>query len=255
MPERGILLTLAYDGSRYHGWQRQTSDVSIQGTVESVLAQIFKQKITLHGVGRTDAGTHALAYSAHFHTENQSLPVERVNLALNTALPEDIRVLKARTVPLDFHARFSARAREYIYHIIQSDIADPLWRRYAYFEHRILSVEKLREAARLFRGEKNFASFCYGYGGQKINTLRRLDYLRVARRGKHFFFFIKGSGFLQGMIRSIVSVLLSYNFDKLSLSEISGALEGKTKIAARKRVPVPARGLFFKRAFYDFRLI
>ena len=251
MPERGILLTLSYDGSRYHGWQRQTHDISVQGTIEQALSRIFKQKIPLHGVGRTDAGAHALKYTAHFHTKNQSLPTKRMHLALNTALPLDIRVLNARDVPLGFHARFSAQAREYLYHIMQTDIADPLWTRYSHFEHSVLSLPKLREAACLFKGEKDFASFCYGYKGQAIRTVRRIDYLRVARHNNHFLFFIKGSGFLQGMIRSIISVLLSYQKGALSLSEIADALEGKSKIIAKKRVPVSAKGLFFKRAFYD----
>lgn len=250
MTERTINIYLSYEGTLFHGWQKQIHQSSIQGELEKALKILFKEKVSCQGVGRTDAGAHALDYSAHFKTGNQSLPLERLPLALNRHLPPAIRVRQAREREQSFHARFSALAREYIYHIQALSVVSPFWSPYTYYYPHVIDVQRIREILPVFRGEHDFQSFCYGYGEQEMDYVRTVFYLRLSVIKGHLVFTIKGSGFLQGMIRSIISVCLNYQQGKISRDQIEKALTGQVDIDSRLRVPVPARGLFFKRAYY-----
>ncbi len=253
MNERNIHLHISYDGSRFHGWQKQATEPSIQGEMEKCLETVFKHKVSCQGAGRTDAGAHALDYSAHFRTSNHSLPLEKMPLALNRYLPPSIRVLRAREASPDFHSRFSATAREYIYHIQAPGTVSPFWSPFTYYYPFDLDIQRLREILPVFTGEHDFHSFCYGYGSEEKNTIRQIYYLRLSVIRGHFVFTIKGNGFLQGMIRSVISVCLNYMQGRLSREEIQSALDRGEAIEPRFRVPVPAQGLFFKRAYYPIK--
>ena len=259
MEKRNIRLTIAFDGSNYQGWQIQKDWPSVQGTIMRSLAVMLGESVHLHGAGRTDSGAHAFQYTANFHTLNRGFPLDKVAIALNSLLPKDIRILKATEESHSFHSQFSASAREYLYVCIDSPIMHPAMERFAYHLPQTTDVEKLRQVCAVFPGEHCFKSFCYGYGkNPEKNMTRQLFYFRVARHKNAILFFIKSSGFLRGMIRSIVSVCLNYAWDRLELSTIRKSLDHpETNLDSKHRTPVPAEGLYFRRAFYpggDFNI-
>ncbi len=255
MKRRNILLNLAFDGKNYNGWQKQKNALSIQATIEMVLAEILEEKVILIGCGRTDGKAHAISYTANFHTTNFSIPVEKIKVILNSKLPEDIRILNSREVGDSFHSRFSAKAREYVYIIFNTKEILPHFRSYVYQYSNEIDICKLKEAMNFFVGTHNFKNFSIGYSeGEKKNFERTIYYFRVKElyysNQKNIIFYIKGNGFLKGMIRLIVSVCLNYSEGKIKREEIIGALENKKPLDNKHKVLVPAEGLYFKRAYY-----
>ncbi len=256
MEEINLKITLSFDGSSYSGWQKQKNAKSIQGEIEKALSGIFREHVKVAGIGRTDAGAHAVYYTANFRINNTSLPAEKLSYILNRRLPGDIRIHSAIPAPDDFHSRFSAVAREYIYSIIVIPRLDklssrwlPFYSRYSYVVQDEIDISRLREICRVFTGEHSFKNFSYGYKSD-INFKRRINYLRVAEIGVRCVFFIKGSGFLNGMIRSIVSTCLNYSYGYISLEMVRDALNDKIVFPVEYRSPVPACGLIFKRGYY-----
>ena len=256
MEEINLRLSLSFDGSSYSGWQRQKNAESIQGEIEKSLAAIFKEHVRLDGIGRTDAGAHALSFTANFRVKNKSISPEKLIYILNRRLPEAIRIHTAETAPEDFHSRFSAVAREYIYSVIiiprLSKLSYrwlPFCSRYSHLIRDDIDINKLRQACSMFKGEHSFKNFCYGYKSS-MNFARRIHYLRVAEKGPGVVFFIKGTGFLNGMIRSIISACINYSRGCYEIDLIRRALEEKTVFPVELRAPVPARGLIFKRGYF-----
>lgn len=249
MEERNIKLVLAYDGRAYFGWQRQSDQPSIQETLENTLSKLLGESITVHGAGRTDGGAHAMAYSANFHTARMKIPLQKFPMVLNGQLPSDIRVYSAEEVPERFHAAFSCRARHYVYRLWNAPVLPPFLSAYAGHEYHPLELSKLREACTLFVGTHNFRNFAATYPEEK-NLVRRVDYFRVKRQGNWLIYYIQGSGFLQGMIRTLVSATIHYARGNMPLELIRGALEGNIELESAFRTRVPACGLYFKRALY-----
>lgn len=246
---RNILLNISYDGSNYFGWQIQPDSPTVQQQIERALSQIIKKPVRVSGAGRTDAKAHSICYSLNFQSEC-TVPNDRLPIAMNSILPDDIRVVNAVDVPDDFHAQFSATAREYVYFIINSDMALPMFRNYAYIFAPALDIQKLCEVAKLFVGKYDFVNFCYGYGDEEKNFVREIFRFRVVQKDDRIFFFIKGNGFLRGMIRSIVAVCINYSLGKIDLETVRSALDNTQKLNSKYCVAVPACGLYFKRAFY-----
>jgi tRNA pseudouridine38-40 synthase len=255
MERRNIKLNIAFDGSNYNGWQKQKNFRSVQQTIEEELEKIFQERIILIGAGRTDRGAHALNYTANFHTHNFNIPVENLPKILNSLLPEDIKVLSAIEVPSSFHSRFSAKAREYIYLILNEKECLPHFRNYVYHLPLEVDLGKIKEICQIIRGRHNFKSFCYGYRKDEKKDFQRIIYyfrpLEIKFLNQHFIlFFIKGNGFLKGMIRSLISVCLNYEQGKIKKENIISALNGETIIDSKLRVAVPASGLYYKRTFF-----
>jgi tRNA pseudouridine38-40 synthase len=258
MEKRNILLTITYDGTNYNGWQIQPDAPTIQGQIQTALSKILSDDIKVTGAGRTDAKAHAIRYNANFLTANLKIPVKSFSPALNAVLPDDIRILQAEEVFTDFNARFSAKAREYIYILENHHSVLPMFRNYVYAFPFEINPALLKQATSLFQGTYDFTNFCYGYGDDEKNFVRKVYYFRFAKRDKTFIFFIKGEGFLQGMIRTLVSVCIncasSENNPKfksaVSLERLKSALERKIELESKYRVAVPANGLYFKRAYY-----
>jgi tRNA pseudouridine38-40 synthase len=256
MAEVNLRLVLSFDGSSYSGWQRQKNARSVQAEIERALSETFGKIIKINGIGRTDAGAHAVNYTANFKLPLNPLPCGKLTLILNRRLPQDIRIIRTDEVKPDFHSRFSAQAREYVYSILMLPKIDrkflpylPFYSRYTYILEENLDFNRLRKACELFRGEHSFRNFCYGYK-KEINFIRRIYYLRVHEIRAAALFFIKGNGFLNGMIRSIISVCLNYARRKIEIADISDALEGRMILRPEDRTPVPARGLLFKRGYF-----
>ena len=154
---RNIALKIRYDGSRYHGWQVQKTDVSVCQTVQEALEKICEHPVKLTGCGRTDAGVHALRYCANFRTDCR-IPIDRFALAVNTRLPDDIAVVDAAEVPEDFNAISSCIKKEYIYKIYNSNIRDPFLRDRVCFYPKRLDMERMQAAALAFEGTHDFAA-------------------------------------------------------------------------------------------------
>lgn len=205
---RNICLKLAYDGTAYHGFQRQPSfhGPTIQGNLEAVWKKLTQEEVTVNTAGRTDAGVHACGQVVNFET-NARIPVEKIPKAINSLLPRDIRVLKAQIVSEDFHARYSARWKRYDYRIDNHPIADVFSRLYSIHEPISLRVEKMKKAAEYLEGRHNFKAFAAA-GGVCKTFERTLYVCRIEEEDKLLNIICIGNGFLYHMVRNIASTLL-----------------------------------------------
>jgi tRNA pseudouridine38-40 synthase len=241
-----IRLDLAYVGTRYHGWQVQPGKVTVQGILQDLLSEAYKQRIVLHGSGRTDAGTHARGQVANFHAPAR-LPVERLPLILNSRLPEDIRVLAARVAPAGFHARKSARGKIYLYRVYTGRVISPFRAPVYHHRPRGLDLDAVARAMRLLEGKHDFTSFCAHAAGEK-NRVRTLRVCRMTRRGHQLHFRLEADGFLHHMVRNIVGTLLEVGDGNRPAESIPALLAARDRRLAGPTAP--ARGLTLLRVLY-----
>jgi len=245
-----IKLTIEYEGTKYYGWQRQKSLLSIQGILEEKISQITQEKIILNGSGRTDAGVHALGQVANFKT-NSSIPWEELPLILNRLLPLDIRIKKAEWVDDDFHARYSAVSKIYHYYVLNSNQNNnylPIFlRNYVYCVYKKINLEEMKKASNFLQGKHNFASFTCS--GSRIRNLKRtIKNINIIKKGNIFCFHIEADAFLYKMVRTIVGTLLEVGKGNINYLEIKKILEAKKRKMAGKTVP--AKGLFLMKVKY-----
>jgi tRNA pseudouridine38-40 synthase len=220
---RRIRMTVAYDGTGYHGWQVQPGLSTIQGVLEQVAAEIEGKPVKVHGSGRTDAGVHALGQVASFDFENP-IPTPNLRKAMNRLLPPEIRVLDVEEAPVDFHPRHQAVAKTYEYRIFRGEICPPFDRRYVHHYPYPMAVDLFVEAAPLFEGEHDFSAFAAAdekdaLGASKVRTIFSS---RAEIVGEWLFYRVRGSGFLKHMVRNIVGVLLEAGKGNLGEEEIRG---------------------------------
>jgi len=246
-----IKLTIEYEGTKYHGWQRQKNSLSIQEILEEKISQITKERIKLIGSGRTDAGVHALGQVANFKT-NSSLPWTRLPLILNVLLPLDIRIRKAEMVDDNFHARYSAISKIYHYYILnypKNNYYLPIFlRNYVYWVYKKINLEEIRKASNFLRGEHNFSSFACS-GSRIKNRVRNIQEITVTKKkGSIICFHLEANAFLYKMVRTIIGTLLEVGSGKKSYLEIKKILEAEDRKVAGK--PVPAKGLFLMKVNY-----
>jgi len=232
---RRIRITVAYDGTAYHGWQVQPELETIQGVLERVVAEIEGGAVSVHGSGRTDAGVHALAQVAAFDLNNP-IPAENLRRAMNRLLPRDIRVLQCAEAAPDFHPRFQARRKAYEYRIWREEICPPFERLYVCHHPYPLDEEKMTVAAGVFEGEHDFTAYAAAdekdeRGGSNV---RRVFYSALERRGPLLVYRVCGSGFLKHMVRLMVGALVEVGKGNL-------ASPGFDQKAGRA---MPASGLF-----------
>ena len=252
---RNIRLTIAYDGTDFHGWQRQPRAATIQEALETRIAKITGAAVTLHGSGRTDAGVHAAGQVANFRTEC-SIPCASLMKALNDILPASIRVRAADEAPADFHARHSAKAKTYRYRILQGPICPPFLARYVYHHPYPLDCRRMARAARLLEGEHDFTSFAgnnparKARGSQDGSNVRKVFQSRIAVRKKlrMIVYEIRGSGFLHHMVRNIVGTLLEVGSGKLSPDDIPAIIRARDR--GKAGATAPASGLWLVRVEY-----
>ncbi len=252
---RNIKLVIEYDGSDFHGWQRQAISPTVQAVLEHAISKMTGEKISLTGSGRTDAGVHALGQVANFHTSSD-IPTVAFLKGLNSILPSSVAVKDVCEVPLDFHARYSAVAKEYIYHIQISCVRSPLWCRTAWLMPWDLDIGAMRDASRLLLGKHDFK--CFQAAGSEVKTTVRqivkcgIDLLPPScfypEDVKNLLFYIVADGFLKYMVRNIVGTLVEIGTGRYPASWISELLFSKDRKLAGKTAP--ARGLFLKRVYY-----
>jgi tRNA pseudouridine38-40 synthase len=203
---RTLKFTIAYDGTRFVGWQRQAQGESIQGLLESALARFEGASVVVHGAGRTDAGVHALGQVASARV-TFAHDVDTLTRALNAQLPEDIRVLSVEDAAPDFHARFSARSKTYEYRMRHATIADPFTRAYEWHVGHGLDLEVMRTAAAALVGTHDFAAF-RSAGTETDGTIRTITRSCVLDEGPLVRYVVEGDGFLRHMVRAIVGTLV-----------------------------------------------
>ncbi len=240
-----IVLTISYDGTNYVGWQRQKNGVSVQEVLENALFKATGEKVNLIASGRTDSGVHAEGQVAHFDTTS-TIPPEKFYLALNSLLPDDIRILSSHSAPSDFHARYTAKRKTYVYNFYISSVILPLKDRYS---TRIddFSVEKAQKVLDEIVGEHDFK--CFLASGSEIKTTVRTIYsATVKQEGNDISIEVCGNGFLYNMVRIIAGTALYASSDKLTADDLKTAiLQGDRKKVGKT---APAKGLILKSVEY-----
>lgn len=244
---RNIALKLRYDGSAYHGWQVQKFDVSVAATVEKALSKVCGHPVKVTGCGRTDAGVHALNYCANFRTESR-IPVDRLPLAVNTRLPDDIAVLAAMEAPDDFNAILSCVKKEYVYRIMNTRIRDPFLQKRVCFYPAPLDIGRMKAAGRAFEGTHDFAAV-RSVGTQTKTTVRTVHWCRAERDGDEITVAVCADGFLYNMVRAMVGTCVYAADGKFSPDDVPAILEGRNRTAAGPTVP--AGGLYMTKLWYQ----
>lgn len=244
---RNIRLLLEYDGTAYHGWQRQKNALTIQEVLETALAKLTGEAAKVHGSGRTDAGVHARGQVANFHTAGR-IPLKAFYAGLNSLLPRDLAVLDAAEVPMDFHARKSARAKTYEYRILNRRQPSPLNRRYAWVVREPLNLEAMTAAAAALPGEHDFSAF-KASGGAPGHAVRQVSAAswRQGAAGR-LRFSITANGFLRGMVRSLVGTMVEIGLGKRPPEDLAGLLNSGDRAGAGPTAP--AQGLFLVEVLY-----
>jgi tRNA pseudouridine38-40 synthase len=245
-------LLIQYDGTDFHGWQVQENDRTIQGELERVIGTISGNDVSVVGSGRTDAGVHAEGQVANF-VWDETFPPEKLRAAFNGSLPRDVRIMAIETVSNEFHSRFSALSKTYVYRVVNGPVMSPFWRRYAHHESRPLDLERLREAASLFLGQHDWTAFASARsdGENRVRTITGLEVdSKWDGRSKSpiIEFHVSANGFLRYMVRSIVGTLLEAGRGERSTAGIRTAIEtGDRKLAG---ITAPAKGLTLLRVEY-----
>ena len=243
-----LALVLSYNGTNYHGWQIQKNGSSIQGTLTEAITRLLKRRVSLSGVGRTDAGVHARRYVANFHADC-TIPMERLPLALNAQLPEDIAVSGAAVVPDGFDARFDCTKKEYAYYLYPSRLRDPFLSGRAYRYPYPLDVERMREGARYFVGKQDFAAV-RSVGTPVRSTVRTIFHCEVEPCEDNLIRIrVCGDGFLYNMVRAISGTLVYVGSGKLAPADVGAILRSRDRENAGPTLP--ACGLFLNRLWYE----
>ena len=244
---RNIRLLLEYDGTRYHGWQRQKGDLSIQQVIEEALEHLIREPVKLIGSGRTDAGVHALGQVANFRTAN-TIPLKAFHDGLNSMLPDDIAVLEAREAAPEFHARKSALAKTYEYRILNRPSRSPLHHHYGWWLAQQLDLEAMRMAAAALPREHDFSAFRASGSGNR-NPVRRIFTARwQSHPGGWLRFTITGNGFLRGMVRSLVGTMVEIGKGKAAPELLAELLQSGER--RRAGPTAPAQGLYLVEVVY-----
>jgi tRNA pseudouridine38-40 synthase len=249
MPSR-LRFVVAYDGAPFAGWQSQKNGNTIQDYLERAFAIVGKQAVRVHGAGRTDAGVHALAQSAHADVPEPTLTPEQWTSALNASLPPTIRVLRSRYVDARFHARFSAIGKIYRYRIWNDRILPPLEHGRAWHVPMPIDLTVMRREAEAFVGRHDFASFAANRGQPGEDTVRTIESVRLARVGNCMVLEFSGDGFLYKMVRLMAGALIRCGRGQTSAGEIARRLQAPAATSATARLVAPAGGLFLVRVRY-----
>lgn len=247
MTMKRVLMSVAYDGTAYSGWQVQNGQRTIEGELNKALSTLTGEDIAVIGASRTDAGVHGLANMAVFDTES-TIPADRFSFALKTVLPEDILVNWSKEVASDFHPRHMLTEKTYEYHIYNDELMPPTKRLYAYHEARKLDVKAMNDGAKHLIGEHDFKSFCAA-GSSAETTVRNVTDVHVCTEGNEVVISVSGNGFLYNMVRIISGTLLRVGLGNFTPDDVKKVLEGKDRQLAGPTLP--AKGLILK----DFKFL
>jgi len=245
---------IQYDGTDFHGWQVQENERTIQGELERVISMIADTEIAVIGSGRTDAGVHAEGQVANIHLNSRKFTPDRLKHAINGNLWRDIRIMNAEKAPDEFHSRFSAKRKTYVYRVINGPVMSPFWRRFAHHETKPLDVARMNETARLFLGEHDWTAFASAKSDGDTRVRNVLDFTVESNwneqaRGAMIEFRITATGFLRYMVRSIVGTMLEVGRGEKDSDTIQTAIiTGDRNLAGKT---ASAQGLTLFRVDYD----
>lgn len=244
-----IMLVVSYEGTQYHGWQCQPNAVTVEGVLNETISKLTGEEITVIGASRTDAGVHALGNVAVFDTESR-IPGEKFSYALNQRLPEDIVIQDSKEVALDFHPRHCNCKKTYEYSIIHRKFPLPQYRNTAFFYYGDLDIGKMRQAAKAFVGEHDFAGFCSS-GAQVQTTVRTIYALEIEENAtqEEIVIRVEGNGFLYNMVRIIAGTLLEVGKGNISPQKMEEIIESCNRKNAGPTAP--AKGLKLVRIKYE----
>ena len=244
---RTVRAEVAYDGSRFFGWQRQAGFPSVQAAIEEAFLDLTGSAVTVHGSGRTDTGVHALRQVAHAHVDSK-LPDERLHHALNVHLADGVVIRALETCDPDFHARFSARGKRYAYLTATTPFRPPFGQAFHNWNRASLDLGAMRCAAADFRGRHDFRAFGNA-GSPRKSTRRTIHGVRIhARRGR-VAIVVQGEGFLFNMVRIMAGTLLEVGRGQRSVDSVAQALASGIRTDAG--ATAPANGLYLVRVLYD----
>jgi tRNA pseudouridine38-40 synthase len=246
-------LLIQYDGTDFHGWQTQAGLRTVQGELMRVLTLLDDREVSVHGSGRTDAGVHAEGQVASFQLQREITPLKLRN-AINGNLARDVRVVFAEVAPEDFHARYSAVSKTYVYRLVHGPVMSPFWSRFAHHEARPIDLEFMRGCAGLFIGEHDWTAFSAAQtdAESRVRTIKQLD-ISASWDGRglcHLIeFTVTANGFLRYMVRSIVGTLLAVGRGEMKADTVGLAIrEGDRNLSGPT---APACGLTLLRVQYD----
>ena len=252
---RNIKLIIAFDGTGFSGWQRQTNALTVQGVIEEKLRKMTSEEVALHGAGRTDAGVHALGMPAHFTTET-SISAEAFQKGLNSLLPDDIQILSSEDVPLAFHSRINAFCKLYRYYFTTVEICLPTRRLYCAHVPGMKDIEALRKSLSCLEGAHDFSSF-EAVGSRDLSQVGGRGATReifsatvncLDESHAEWYIDICGDGFLRKMVRNIVGTLFEVGYGRMSIQDFGHVLQAKDRNMAGPTAP--ACGLFLKKVYY-----
>lgn len=230
-----VMLTVAYDGTNYCGWQMQPNGCTIEEVLNRELTLLLKQPVAVIGASRTDSGVHALGNVAVFDTDTQ-IPAEKLSYALNQRLPKDIVIQQSREVPAEFHPRRCNSIKTYQYRILNTKFPQPTQRLYTYFVYYPLQVELMKQAAEYLTGEHDFKSFCSART-QVTGTVRTIYSLELEKTEDIITITISGNGFLYNMVRIIAGTLIKAGLGVYPPGHVKEILEKRDRLAAGPKAP------------------
>lgn len=247
-------LLIQYDGTDFHGWQVQNNNLrTVQGELEKVIGMLEQSEVKVIGSGRTDAGVHAEGQVVNVHL-SRPFTTAKLRLAINGNIRRDLRVLSIEEAAEDFHARFSAKVKTYVYRVVNAPVMSPFWLRYAHHESRLLNVERMNEAARLFLGKHDWTGFSAARSDveNRVRTVKEFSVNSFwdARANTSIIEFrISANGFLRYMVRSIVGTLLEVGRDEKDFATILRAIKtGERNLSGQT---APAHGLTLLKVDYE----
>ena len=247
---KNFLVQISYCGSRYHGFAVQKNALSVMQVLQDAIEQTVGVREDIKGCSRTDAGVHAKQYYFSFQSCYPITPAKLAD-ALNHYLPNDIAVISAQYVPLDFHARYDCRGKEYIYLIHNASYKDPFLQNMCYYYRYPIHCELLQQAAESFIGRHDFTSFC-SFGAKEGDKSRTVYSSSVYRQGEKVYFKVSADGFVYNMVRIMVGTLLKVNQGKIRPEEIQDIIRAKDRRVAGPTAP--PQGLYLNRVFYDEKI-
>ena len=234
-----VFLTVAYDGTNYHGWQLQPNGITIESVLNQALSDLLGEEIAVIGASRTDAGVHSLGNAAVFDT-NTKIPADKISYALNRRLPEDIVVQESKEVAPHFHPRRCDSRKTYEYRILNRGFNDPMRRHHTHFFHYSLDEGRMQKAAQYLVGEHDFKSFC-SIHAEVLTTVRTIYEANVRRKKDEIIIRISGNGFLYHMVRIIAGTLIQVGNGVIEPERMEEILLAKDRSAAGPTAP--AKGL------------
>ncbi len=244
---RNLKVMISYRGTNYHGFQRQSNALTVQEVLEKHVSKVLNENVCITGCSRTDTGVHANSFCFNVHTESK-INTRGFVRGVNGELPDDISILSCEDVPLDFHARFDCKGKEYIYKMHCSESKNPFAPDLMFHYRRKFDIDSAKRASKYFVGTHDFASFCADCTNVST-TVRTIYSFEIENYGDTVIMLVKGDGFLYNMIRIIAGTLIDVSEKKISPDDIPEILSAKNRLKAGRTAV--AHGLYLNRVFYS----